>query len=268
MIIITSDGEVLVQYGVLGMKWGVRRATTRGSTPPSKRKPKTEDSSVETSSSGHKRVKDMTDAELRSKIQRIQLERQLDSLMQKPPPPKSKGRELVESILYDTGRDLGKKALTHIGTQALDRVLPGFAASQKKEKGKKNATVNDIRNIVDEIKSSAQNGSGKEKKTKEKEPEQKSGNPSPSSGAKKDDSPSTPPSSGSTSGRPAPSSDGYPKGESGDGGSTRKRRFFGGRRGRDAGRGARQTRPSGTVRVPDATVRSISREIVLRGSSY
>ena len=139
---------VLKQFGVPGMKWGIRKPTTRGSTPPSKRKPKAEGSSVETEG-GHKRVRDMTDAELQSKIRRIQLERQLESLMQKPPPPKSKGRELVESILYDTGRDLGKKALTHIGTQALDRVIPCFDASQKKEKGKKNATVNYVRNIVE-----------------------------------------------------------------------------------------------------------------------
>lgn len=248
---------VLKQYGVPGMKWGVRRATTRGSTPPSKRKPKAEGSSVETEG-GHKRVRDMTDTELQSKIRRIQLERQLESLMQKPPPPKSKGRELVESILYDTGRDLGKKALTHIGTQALDRVIPGFATSQKKEKGKKNATVNDVRNIVEEIKNASQNGS---KKEKPKEPEQK-----PADTKKDEPSPPPPPETPKT-GRPAPSGEGYPKGGSGESDSTRKRRFFGGR-GRSAGRGARQTKPSGPVRVPDATVRSISREIVLRGSNY
>jgi len=255
---------VLKQYGIPGMKWGIRRATTRGSTPPSKRKPKAEGSSGETEG-GHKRVRDMTDAELQSKIRRIQLERQLESLMQKPPPPKSKGRELVESILYDTGRDLGKKALTHIGTQALDRVIPGFAASQKKEKGKKNATVNDVRNIVEEIKNASQNGSKKEKPKDEKkaakEPEQKPAD------SKKDESSSPPPPETPKTYRPAPSGEGYPKGGSGESDSTRKRRFFGGR-GRSAGRGARQTKPSGPVRVPDATVRSISREIVLRGSNY
>lgn len=251
---------VLKQFGVPGMKWGIRKPTTRGSTPPSKRKPKAEGSSVETEG-GHKRVRDMTDAELQSKIRRIQLERQLESLMQKPPPPKSKGRELVESILYDTGRDLGKKALTHIGTQALDRVIPGFAASQKKEKGKKNATVNDVRNIVEEIKNASQNGSKQEKAAKE--PEQKSADSS-----KKDEQSSPPPPQDTPkTGRPAPSGEGYPKGGSGESDSTRKRRFFGGR-GRSAGRGARQTKPSGPVRVPDATVRSISREIVLRGSNY
>lgn len=251
---------VLKQFGVPGMKWGIRKPTTRGSTPPSKRKPKAEGSAVETEG-GHKRVRDMTDAELQSKIRRIQLERQLESLMQKPPPPKSKGRELVESILYDTGRDLGKKALTHIGTQALDRVIPGFAASQKKEKGKKNATVNDVRNIVEEIKNASQNGSKQEKAAKE--PEQKSAD------SPKKDEPSSPPPPQDTpkTGRPAPSGEGYPKGGSGESDSTRKRRFFGGR-GRSAGRGARQTKPSGPVRVPDASVRSISREIVLRGSNY
>lgn len=261
---------VLKQFGVPGMKWGIRKATTRGSTPPSKRKPKAEGSSVETEGGGgHKRVRDMTDAELQSKIRRIQLERQLDSLMQKPPPTKSKGRELVESILYDTGRDLGKKALTHIGTQALDRVIPGFAASQKKEKGKKNATVNDVRAIVEELKNASQNGSKQEKakpkdeKKAAKEPEQNSAD------SPKKDEPSSPPPPQDTpkTGRPAPSGEGYPKGGSGESDSTRKRRFFGGR-GRSAGRGARQTKPSGPVRVPDATVRSISREIVLRGSNY
>lgn len=32
--------EILLQFGVRGMKWGVRKPTTRGSTPPSKRAPK------------------------------------------------------------------------------------------------------------------------------------------------------------------------------------------------------------------------------------
>lgn len=256
--------SVLMQYGIPGMRWGIRRETTRGSTPPSKRKPKAEGSPVGTEG-GHKRVRDMSDTELQSKIRRIQLERQLESLMQKPPPPKSKGRELVESILYDTGRDLGKKALTHIGTQALDRVIPGFAASQKKEKGKKNATVNDVRNIVEEIKNASQNGSKKEKPKDEKkatkEPDQK-----PAESKKDEPSSSSPPETPKT-GRPAPSGEGYPKGGSGESDSTRKRRFFGGR-GRSSGRGARQTKPSGPVRVPDASVRSIGREIVLRGSNY
>lgn len=34
------EGDILAQYGIRGMKWGVRKETTRGSTPPSKRAPK------------------------------------------------------------------------------------------------------------------------------------------------------------------------------------------------------------------------------------
>ena len=129
--------------------------------------------------------------------------------------------------------------------------------------------MNDVRNIVEEIKNASQNGSKQEKakpkdeKKAAKEPEQNSAD------SPKKDEPSSPPPPQDTpkTGRPAPSGEGYPKGGSGESDSTRKRRFFGGR-GRSAGRGARQTKPSGPVRVPDATVRSISREIVLRGSNY
>ena len=126
--------------------------------------------------------------------------------------------------------------------------------------------MNDVRNIVEEIKNASQNGSKKEKPKDEKkapkEPEQKPADP-----PKKDEPSPPPPQDTPKTGRPAPSGEGYPKGGSGESDSTRKRRFFGGR-GRSAGRGARQTKPSGPVRVPDATVRSISREIVLRGSNY
>ena len=123
--------------------------------------------------------------------------------------------------------------------------------------------MNDVRNIVEEIKNASQNGSKKEKpKDEKKEPEQK-----PADSKKDEPSSPPPPEPPKTTGRPAPSGEGYPKGGSGESDSTRKRRFFGGR-GRSAGRGARQTKPSGPVRVPDATVRSISREIVLRGSNY
>jgi hypothetical protein len=62
----------LTHYGVLGMKWGVRRTPKQLGHKPAKRKTK-QKSSV-------KDVKRMSDDELRKAVNRLQLERQYSQL--------------------------------------------------------------------------------------------------------------------------------------------------------------------------------------------
>lgn len=76
------DQNMLMHYGILGMKWGVRRteaqlARARGGKSKSSSEEASEDYKKAHSS---KSVKTMSDAELRSRINRIQMEQQYAKL--------------------------------------------------------------------------------------------------------------------------------------------------------------------------------------------
>ena len=113
------DGDILAQFGVRGMKWGVRKPTTRGSTPPSKRTPK---------EGGEKRqsldMHSMSDAELRNAINRIKMQKEYAQLTAPPPKEKGRGRQLVENIVFSSAEAAGKKVLTGALTNVLENALP------------------------------------------------------------------------------------------------------------------------------------------------
>lgn len=124
------DDDILAQFGVRGMKWGVRKPTTRGSTPPSKRAPK---------EGGEKRqsldMHSMSDAELRNAINRIKMQKEYAQLTAPPPKEKGRGRQLVENIVFSSAEAAGKKVLTGALTNVLENALPP-ALRGKPEKSK------------------------------------------------------------------------------------------------------------------------------------
>lgn len=78
--------NTLVHYGILGMKWGVRRTEAQ----LARARGKTESDSGETgkaetkaASSSKKKVSDLSDDELRRVVQRLQMEKQLKDLTPK-----------------------------------------------------------------------------------------------------------------------------------------------------------------------------------------
>ena len=114
----------IAHFGVKGMKWGVRKATTRGSTPPSKRKPKAEGEGTSTEHRQSMGMHAMSDTELRNAINRIKLQREYAQLTAPPPKEKSRGRQVIENIIYGSAEAAGKKVLTGALTNALNNVLP------------------------------------------------------------------------------------------------------------------------------------------------
>lgn len=87
--------NMLMHYGILGMKWGIRRtpeqlARARGRS--------TTDESHEDYKKAHtsKSIKSMSDAELRNRLNRLQMERQYSQLSSSNV---SKGREYVQKII-------------------------------------------------------------------------------------------------------------------------------------------------------------------------
>lgn len=134
--------DTLAHYGVKNMHWGVRREGTRGSTPPSARAPKSQSllpGKKKAKTAGHEEEaspkRPMTEAELRSAINRIKLEREYANLMAPPPREKSEMRKIAEAVVKDSVKAAGTKVLTGALTNAMTNVLPpGLRSAPKKSK--------------------------------------------------------------------------------------------------------------------------------------
>ena len=94
------DNNELYHYGVLGMKWGVRKSRGGGVSKTGRRGKTTKERppAHEDYKKAHskKSVREMSDAELRSRINRLDMERRYQELN---PSAKNRGRKYVNSII-------------------------------------------------------------------------------------------------------------------------------------------------------------------------
>ena len=131
-----NNSNELQHFGVLGMKWGVRRnqkssaSNTRGST--NSKNTVHEDY---TKAHSKKRVKQMSDSELRSRNNRLQMERQYSTLTKKT----HKGSKVVKSLIatagtiaaaesaYKTYKGVANKAIDALGDYVMSDLKKGLA---------------------------------------------------------------------------------------------------------------------------------------------
>ena len=111
------DEDFLKHYGILGMHWGVRKGSGGGSR--SLRKPGSPDHERKLSLKG-KRIKNMSNTELKDLTTRLQLE---SSYRKLSVVPKSKARKLVEKIVNDLADTAVKELTKKAGAALLKRTL-------------------------------------------------------------------------------------------------------------------------------------------------
>lgn len=92
------DDSVLAHYGILGMKWGVRRseaqlARARGAKSKSSSEEESEDYKKAHSP---KSIKSMSDAELRNRLNRLQMEQQYARMN---PDTVNRGKDVANKIM-------------------------------------------------------------------------------------------------------------------------------------------------------------------------
>ena len=129
------DNE-LYHHGVKGMKWGVRKTPVRSSSGATrKRKSNTlslfkkkktthKVSSANSSPAQTKSIKDMSDDELRKKMERVQLEQ---DYLQLDPKAVSIGKRITKRVMDDmivpAAVDIGKQAVKSIMANGVNKVL-------------------------------------------------------------------------------------------------------------------------------------------------
>lgn len=115
----------LYHYGILGMRWGVRRTPAQlGRSTTGKKTSSSKSNSKKVSStskqSNKKSVKDMTDDELKSKINRLELEKRYKDLSSSD---SSKGKVFTKQYLAEAGKKMLADTAVDVASQAVKYVI-------------------------------------------------------------------------------------------------------------------------------------------------
>lgn len=131
------DNNELTHWGVKGMRWGIRRYQNKDGTltPAGNKRLKSKGEKVKTDkilkktnsskkSYHSKKIIEMSDSELREKINRLQMEKQLKDLISSSEKTKrSKGKDFVMGVLEQSGKNIATQAATYVIGKGVNNTL-------------------------------------------------------------------------------------------------------------------------------------------------
>ena len=91
----------LTHYGILGMRWGIRRDQSNDS-------------------SGRKHIREMTNAELKERIDRALLEKQYRDVTKKETSP---GQKFISEVLATSGKQVASVYVSKLMTSGVEAIL-------------------------------------------------------------------------------------------------------------------------------------------------
>lgn len=153
------EDNVLVHYGILGMKWGVRR------TPAQLARAREKTKSSSSNSDEKKSVKDMSDDELRRRLNRINMEDQYNAAMARRNPDKfQRAKKVVADLAEQAVRNVATKAITKAVEKAFESKKPSDPITKYADKKisemtdkelasavKRASSEKTLRNLIDEL---------------------------------------------------------------------------------------------------------------------
>lgn len=100
------DNNTLYHYGVLGMRWGRRKARSSSSSTNGSKRSNTSDDHNRAKALKKKKLSQLSNAELRELNNRMQLESQYKNLKRQDI---SIGRKFIKDVMYDSSKEIAKE---------------------------------------------------------------------------------------------------------------------------------------------------------------